>query len=811
MSSELLSSSDLALGLVREYLSRKGATNTLAALSAELPAPGPMSRAGLISQTGTASLVRRYKEKGSPLKTLLEVLADWLTQRAQKVSDHGGAIVVGGAPSGTAVVQSASGVKSSPPAVALDLDEAESFVSHGMTAVAVVSAPVPPSVAATALPELRAPVALPPLTVGVKSLAPLAALPSVKIASAHVPAPLAPAMTAAAALSTAPAMAAATSQASRLTPAQARIDAAFAELVIAKPPSAPTDMGQSRNAASAVESLYAHSMPSQQRAPVHRPSAGTEMLVIQDDDDNDGDHAARGGKAASMVPIDVSAPSRPAALAGKTGWGQNSADAAAVGLQRMVGVTAPRHARMPTMEVLEVDDDDDDDSDAHRTTAATAELSSNYQDSNIARVSSLSGALPLHQQPQKQQPPAVAHASRRALVAADNALMRRLIFGAGSNARFSPSWLTQGLCFHDDPIDALRYGLVQYKSGPCGVLAALQAFVLRDLLFFEHDRIADQHDDELFAAWASDERREEALWRACATMLARAACTEGADARGCVTICVPRHAGESRAADLDALDTLQFQLDAAAYDVFDDERVAMAAASAEAMASETAHNSAAEERHLSALVAFMRTHASAAWRAPHGCGCVLLLYSAMLTRGLRALERERDHESMTLIATYGYCGQELVNLLLTGRATSNVFDGEQGLEAGVRLRGVAARAPVGFLAMSEARGDLVVGAHLKSPRAPVWVVFAESHYSVLFSLNASAFGARAVFDLWYYDELAGQSDAQIRLTVDTRGGVAAAGGKKKSKADEIESYVDACILTRWPLAAIDWNGTDKLI
>ena len=53
--------------------------------------------------------------------------------------------------------------------------------------------------------------------------------------------------------------------------------------------------------------------------------------------------------------------------------------------------------------------------------------------------------------------------------------------------------------------------------------------------------------------------------------------------------------------------------------------------------------------------------------------------------------------------------QELVNLLLLGRAVSNVFDGEKrvGGSDGLLLRGVApsdAPAPVGLLSLLEAHG-----------------------------------------------------------------------------------------------------------
>ena len=43
-----------------------------------------------------------------------------------------------------------------------------------------------------------------------------------------------------------------------------------------------------------------------------------------------------------------------------------------------------------------------------------------------------------------------------------------------------------------------------------------------------------------------------------------------------------------------------------------------------------------------------------------------------------------DGENVPLIGAHGYCSQEMVNLLLTGRAVSNTFDGHITLsESGI--------------------------------------------------------------------------------------------------------------------------------
>ena len=37
---------------------------------------------------------------------------------------------------------------------------------------------------------------------------------------------------------------------------------------------------------------------------------------------------------------------------------------------------------------------------------------------------------------------------------------------------------------------------------------------------------------------------------------------------------------------------------------------------------------------------------------------------------------EMDGENSPLIGAHGYCSQEMVNMLLTGQASSNTFDGQ---------------------------------------------------------------------------------------------------------------------------------------
>lgn len=68
-----------------------------------------------------------------------------------------------------------------------------------------------------------------------------------------------------------------------------------------------------------------------------------------------------------------------------------------------------------------------------------------------------------------------------------------------------------------------------------------------------------------------------------------------------------------------------------------------------------------------------------------GGGVVMATYSVMLSRGVEQIRQDMDDafgggRAGTLIDRHGYATQELVNLLLVGRAHSNVFDGERLLD-----------------------------------------------------------------------------------------------------------------------------------
>ncbi|EDL88093.1 similar to hypothetical protein (predicted), isoform CRA_b [Rattus norvegicus] len=194
-------------------------------------------------------------------------------------------------------------------------------------------------------------------------------------------------------------------------------------------------------------------------------------------------------------------------------------------------------------------------------------------------------------------------------------------------------------------------------------------------------------------------------------------------------------------------------------------------------------------------------------------GCVLqkLLFEGDNRINSNLVRQDFDVPTSHLIGAHGYCTQELVNLLLTGRAVSNVFNDVVELDSGdgniTLLRGIEARSDIGFLSLFEHYNVCQVGCFLKTPRFPIWVVCSESHFSILFSLQPELlcdWKSERLFDLYYYDGLANQQE-EIRLTVDTT---------KTAPEDNCSDLVpplELCIRTKWKGASVNWNGSDPIL
>ncbi|KAJ8410653.1 hypothetical protein AAFF_G00186100 [Aldrovandia affinis] len=160
-------------------------------------------------------------------------------------------------------------------------------------------------------------------------------------------------------------------------------------------------------------------------------------------------------------------------------------------------------------------------------------------------------------------------------------------------------------------------------------------------------------------------------------------------------------------------------------------------------------------------------------------GVILFLYSLIFSRTIDRLREDLDSTTSHLLhVSLGNfaCRQALMNLLLTGRASPNVFNGtlqydEHGDPLEQPLHGILARSDVGYLHWSREQVDHsklpMVGSMLKTPKLPIWVCSINGTYSILFSPNRSLLSdwkMEHLFDLHFYNGQPSQKSTAL-LTI----------------------------------------------
>ncbi|XP_068447868.1 probable ubiquitin carboxyl-terminal hydrolase MINDY-4 [Clinocottus analis] len=346
--------------------------------------------------------------------------------------------------------------------------------------------------------------------------------------------------------------------------------------------------------------------------------------------------------------------------------------------------------------------------------------------------------------------------------------LKVILIGSSMNC-FNIEWRNQSFTFsetHD-----LRYGIVQKKGGPCGVLASIQAFVLKKLLFEN----VESGNTGLQRLRPSNTTRKKCLALAATEILWRA----GEEKQATIAINSGRNhftpTGHYKS------EGVLEKITCFTVDNVKDLQLLL-------------------ERHIDQFETGV-------------LGCILLTISAVLSRSIEKVRDDMDVDTNTLIGAHGYCTQELVNLLLCGRAVSNVFDNDIELDSGngnmTLLKGVKGHCDVGLMSLFEHYNICKVGSYLKTPRYPIWVVCSESHFSVLFGLQRELLtnqGQSLEFELYYYDGLANQQE-EIRLTVSV-------GESTLNYHDgdtDLIPPLEHCIRTRWKDAFVNWNDTEPIL
>ncbi|XP_014348015.1 ubiquitin carboxyl-terminal hydrolase MINDY-3 isoform X2 [Latimeria chalumnae] len=266
---------------------------------------------------------------------------------------------------------------------------------------------------------------------------------------------------------------------------------------------------------------------------------------------------------------------------------------------------------------------------------------------------------------------------------------------------------TQGFVFSESETSALE----QFEGGPCAVIAPVQAFLLKNILFSY--KKSDWKD------WQGEERKT----LLCYTLseILETACFNKSKSYCLVTWSRVKATEENASIS-----------DSHAESSHQNEEEQSSALAAEELGFERFHTlihkrtfkSFSELKH-----AVLDQYST--WK--NKFGVLLFLYSVILTKGIENIKNEIEDTAEPLIdPVYGHGSQSLINLLITGYAVSNVWDGDREC-SGMKLHGIHSQAAVGFLTLMESLRYCKVGAFLKSPKFPVWILGSETHLTVFFA------------------------------------------------------------------------------
>eukprot|EP00792_Barthelona_sp_PAP020_P012337 TRINITY_DN6961_c0_g1_i1.p1 TRINITY_DN6961_c0_g1~~TRINITY_DN6961_c0_g1_i1.p1 ORF type:complete len:535 (-),score=148.18 TRINITY_DN6961_c0_g1_i1:26-1630(-) len=274
-----------------------------------------------------------------------------------------------------------------------------------------------------------------------------------------------------------------------------------------------------------------------------------------------------------------------------------------------------------------------------------------------------------------------------------------LMFGPGQGRVFPESW-RQGFYFSKE----VSYGLKQRDGGPCGVIAPVQAYLFKEMLKF--GKPFDSIDTTKLLQFALSSILEK---------IAK---------NGMVSVVLPK-----------AGDNAFFNLPCSNWNVFEIPSLQL------------------QTVMRNFMPIFMRKK---------GVGIIAFCLSAILTRGLDRIIADFDHPQNSLMGRFAQCNQELVNLLLTGRATTNCFDGVQSFDE-MELTGIVEKPEIGLISIYEVLNHLIVGDNYKFPSFPVWIIFNENHYATLCTTQLAKYESCDDLEFVYWDQLAKQREEIILI------------------------------------------------
>jgi hypothetical protein len=229
-----------------------------------------------------------------------------------------------------------------------------------------------------------------------------------------------------------------------------------------------------------------------------------------------------------------------------------------------------------------------------------------------------------------------------------------LLFPKGTMRKFQSSWLGKGFNFH---IGHTSYGLIQTQGGPCGLIASVQSKIIKHMVY------GDSKCMNKGKLQPSTSHQRKALTCAITDILFTI---------GGTTATLVLSLGTAK--QLGVVEGLGYIKFTAKQDLY----------------------SAIENRF------HEFSHPD-----ENGNGYIQFLLSAILSRGIQNIRSDMDAFNVCLMGQHSYCTQDMVNLLIIGKAISNLYDGDIDID-GTLIKGIKTQSEIGQLSLFEYYNNLKV-------------------------------------------------------------------------------------------------------
>lgn len=162
-------------------------------------------------------------------------------------------------------------------------------------------------------------------------------------------------------------------------------------------------------------------------------------------------------------------------------------------------------------------------------------------------------------------------------------------------------------------------------------------------------------------------------------------------------------------------------------------------------------------------------------------GCVLLVYSAFLTRTAAQIAKDKtaDMEGGTplVLGPTNVCSMQLMALLMKGEARGSIAAFSTLSKERVDWPPALG---VGMLSLAELESGVPTCDALKTPSCAVWVLHGGDHFTTLFDPTGKAAAAREgdALELWHWNGLPPAGPRMARVNLKAVGGVAPASPAK---------------------------------